>query len=117
MTVAVSSFTLAITGPVMILQMQGGAIDNSNSSSYGDGTPGGGFGYLPSGLDLVGLYEFNHISSTTNQGNPYVELLLDLALTHEFTSGILTNQSERFQVVHFPACWTSTVAATLTPFA
>ena len=69
-TVAVSSFTLAITGPVMILPMQGGAIDNSNSSSYGDGTPGGGFGYLPSGLDLVGLYEFNHISSTTNQGNP-----------------------------------------------
>ena len=106
---------LTIKGPVMIIQMQGGTIDNSNSNSYGDGTPGGGFGYLPGGLGLVGLYEFNHVNGTTDKGSPYVELILDLPLTLNFTSGLSTGKSERFQVISFPACWTSTVAATLKP--
>ena len=80
------------TGPVMIVQMQGGEINNSDTDSYGDGVPGGGFGFLEDRLGEVGMYEFNHVSQFTaivSGGQLYPLLTMELPLEHNYNSGFL----------------------------
>ena len=58
------------TGPVMIVQMQGGEINNSDTDSYGDGVPGGGFGFLE---DRLGRLECTSLIMSHNSLQLYQE--------------------------------------------
>ena len=84
---------------VMIIQMQDGTYNTSNSNAFGGtfGGPNTGFGY--DSLGLTGRYEFNYIvSSFVVSGD--TTLLLEFPLNVSFTSA----GASRFQVVSFLMC-------------
>ena len=83
---------------VMIIQMQDGNMDFSNTPSYG------------SNLDpeLAGRYEFNVISQTERNiaGESYY-VSLALSLQNEYSAG----DNDKFQVISFPLCGSVSLSA------
>ena len=81
---------------IMIIQMQGGLIDDSNTADYG-GTDGSGRGFLKS---LSGMYEFNVVDDVTFQYGATYTLSLDYPLENDYTS----SNENTFQVIKVPLC-------------
>jgi hypothetical protein len=86
---------------VMIIQIQDGTYNMSNSNSFGGafGGPNTGSGY--ESLGLAGLYEFNYIVGSIVESNSVTtNLSLQFPLNTSFTS----EGASRFQVVSFLMC-------------
>ncbi len=96
---------------IFIIQMQGASIDNSNTSSYGDGIIGGGQGYTS--LNSTGLYEFATVESVSGS-----TLTLREPLNHSYESSAATAVATRktFQVIRVPRFYNYTLnnSATVT---
>ena len=94
----------AVGDVLMIIQMQGGAINNSNDSSYGagDGT-GSGFAHV----GLAGQYEFAEVASSSSviANSGARTLILSQSLTFNYSS---TNNN-RFQAIRVALCKLATV--------
>lgn len=80
---------------VMIIQMQGGIIDNSDTISYGDGTSGSG-----SRKNDAGFYEFNIVESLSILSGTIFTLILRFPLENSY----LSDGNSSFQVLTVPLC-------------
>ena len=92
---------------LMIIQMQGGSIDNSNNNNYGAGT-GSGRGHTDIGK--AGQYEFASVKLAASQVNPQA-VTLDAPLKFEYSSSM----NNRFQVIKVPLCRFATVNSPVVP--
>jgi len=85
------------------MQMQDAAINSSNTSSYGDGTAGGGAGYTS--LNNAGLYEFVNATSAVSSGSVAIEgdgAGGGLLYTYTNAAATTTQGQRRFQVIRVP---------------
>ena len=81
---------------IMIIQIQGGTINNNNTQEYGDGS-GSGSGSL---LNAAGQYEFNIVSTATYTTLNDIIIAVKLPIQNSYSN--LDNA--RFQVVVVPLC-------------
>ena len=83
---------------VMIIQMQGGTINNSNTTNYGagNGTPRGAT------LNDAGYYEFNIVESFT-QRSPSAPIF-DIKLKLDIENNYKASDNNAFQVIKVPIC-------------
>ena len=86
---------------IMIIQMQGGTINPTDSSNYGGGVGFGGTGYL---TNNAGFYEFNIVQSAIYQSATLFNLQLLLPLENAYSS----SGNNAFQVLTVPLCNTAT---------
>ena len=91
-----------VGGVIMIIQMQAGTINPSNSATYGRGF-GDGKGYIS--MNGNGYYEFNVITSVSGGPGNIYNIDLQYAIAGNFDG----TGAARFQVVLVPFCETATV--------
>ena len=92
----------SIDDVLMIIQMQGGAIEDSNTPLYGSNT-GTGNGYTD--LGPAGWYEFVVVTGARDKGSLQYEVDTDVTLAHEYKS----RDANRFQVILVPFCNVATI--------
>ena len=80
---------------IMIIQMQGGIINNDDSSFYGNGVDGRG-----SIQNDAGYYEFNIVTYSEEISIDEQKLHLELKILHNYNS----NNNYVFQVITVPMC-------------
>jgi len=108
---------LAAGDLVLIMQMQGAAINTSNTNAYGSGnstTPtnsGPGRGYLSSNL-TAGQYEYGVVASVT--GTTSFTLVSNLLNSYESAAATATSGVRTFQVVRVPQYQDLTLSANMT---
>lgn len=104
-TVTVDRFGIELGALVMIIQMQGGDINNSDTANYGSGL-GTGTGYT---TVESGYYEFNVVINRASSGGP-TSLGFLYPLEHEY----FALGEKTFQVVTVPFCETAVLSSNIT---
>ncbi|HEU4664510.1 MAG TPA: DUF11 domain-containing protein, partial [Dokdonella sp.] len=104
---------VAVGTLLLVIQMQDGSINSSNSSLYGDGS-GSGQGTLSVGS--AGLHEFVTVTATTGTGAG-ANVTFSPPLTNSYTQAAATGSAgqKRYQVVVVPQYLTATAAGVTAP--
>jgi uncharacterized repeat protein (TIGR01451 family) len=105
---------------VLIIQMQGAAINSSNNNSYGDGVAGGsGNGFLNDANFRAGRYEYAVAASAVpTTGGPFtLTLTSNLVNSYEQGAATTTLGQRSFQVVRVPQYANLTLGGNLTALA
>ena len=109
---------IAVNDLVLIIQMQGAGIDQTNTNAYGSGyttspaTEGAGRGYLDANL-TAGQYEYGVVATVT--GNPATSITLVSALANSYQVAVAsaTVGVRTFQVIRVPQYQNLTLGANL----
>ncbi|RZK21387.1 MAG: hypothetical protein EOO56_11400, partial [Hymenobacter sp.] len=119
---AVGTTAIADGDLLLVMQMQGADINDSNTDSYGDGVAGGAAtSYLVNGNFTAGQYEYVVAAGAVNNGT----LTLRTGLKYGYqnadavsSSGTTTGTGQRrFQVVRIPQYKNLTISGTVSPAA
>ncbi len=102
--------TMVVGDLLMIMQMQDGTIDSSNSSNYGNGS-GSGNGVLT--LDSAGLYEFVRVTNVAGTTN--ITFTPALTNQYKYTTGVPQKRYQVVRVLQFSSVAT-TIAVTTPPW-
>jgi uncharacterized repeat protein (TIGR01451 family)/fimbrial isopeptide formation D2 family protein len=92
-----SSTAIAAGDLLLIIQMQDADINYTNTSSYGDGTAGGGYGYTA--VNYTGLYEFA-VAKSFSAGT--VTIWEPLINSYRVRTASTTYGQSTFQVIRVP---------------
>ena len=103
-----SATAIAAGDLVMIVQVQGTDINNTNTNSYGNGVAGApGSGYLVTNL-FAGLYEYNTVSTFVGSTITFSYSLANNYYTQTFTAGTAIRS---YQIIRVPRYYDLTIAA------
>ncbi|WP_324675530.1 T9SS type A sorting domain-containing protein [Hymenobacter sp. GOD-10R] len=102
---------------LLVIQMQGADIDNSNSDAYGDGVAGGAAnGNLNNTNFIAGQYEYVVAANTvTAASGGTIQLVNGLKFGYQNAAATTTSGQRRFQVIRVPQYGNLTLGATITP--
>ncbi|HEY6942292.1 DUF7507 domain-containing protein [Dokdonella sp.] len=108
-----ASSAVAVGTLLLVIQMQDGSINSSNSSLYGDGS-GSGQGTLAVGS--AGLHEFVTVTATTGPGAG-ANVTFSPPLTNSYTQAAATGSAgqKRYQVIVVPQYLAATAAGVTAP--
>ncbi|QBB69777.1 DUF11 domain-containing protein [Pseudolysobacter antarcticus] len=97
---------------LLIIQMQDGVINSTNTGNYGDGSSGAG----TTSVGSAGLHEFVKVLTTTGTGAG-AAITFSPALTNNYiqAAASATNGQQRYQVIRVPQYTTATVAGVTAP--
>ncbi len=92
---------------VLLIQMQGAAINATNTSSYGSGTSGVGSGYLVNSDLVAGYYEYNTVLSVSGSTINFSYPLANNYYTRAFADGSIRT----YQVIRVPKYYALSISA------
>ena len=106
---------IAIGDLVLIIQMQGGELNSTNTDSYGDGVAGGlATGSLTSNFS-AGLYEYAVAASSLATTGGTLTLTAPLRNAYSTAAASTAGGQRRFQVIRVPQYIDLTLGATISP--
>ena len=107
-----ASDSIVVGDLLLIIQMQDGSINSTNTNAYGDGSSGSGSLTIGS----AGLYEFVAVTKTTGTGAG-AAVTFAPALTNSYVQANATSTSgqKRYQIVRMPQYTTATTTAVTAP--
>ncbi len=110
-----SSTDIAAGDLIFLVQMQGAAIDNTDTDAYGDGTSGDGVGRGYTALNSTGNYEF---AAVTAVSGATLTLADPLTYSYESAAATATDVRKTFQVLRVPQHRDVTISGitTVTPW-
>ena len=97
---------------VLVVQMQDAAIDSTNTSSYGDGTAGGGAG--STAVNNSGRYEYVVATNAVPLAGGTLTIASGLSVTYTNAAAGGAQGQRRFQVVRVPQYANATLGSALT---
>ncbi|WP_310394508.1 Ig-like domain-containing protein [Hymenobacter sp.] len=101
---------------VLIIQMQGGDIDNTNADAYGDGVNGDNLaaGVILNANFTAGVYEYAIADNTVGTAGGTLQLTQGLSFGYVSAVATATSGQRRFQVIRVPRYRNVTLNANVT---